>query len=1212
MKRTIALLLAVIMLLIVCSCDKKINPPIDGTETSSNGSDTNPPETTKEHKITYSKGRETASGRAPATQTAETGDTVEIAKNTFSEYGQCFTEWTDGETTYQQGEIITMPDKDLELEAVWGEGGSTMVIEDGSSINGWWGATAVYHGADGDGAQWNGTRGNDCLVFCNKYDAPIDVSRFEKDGYIHIRLWVENADLVKSNTATDGMFEFWDQDSEATSWSILDDDLVTGWNDIKIRMRESWSDKGDMKNVTSFRLFLYVKGDNEIRMGKYELWMPDNSKTINFLGGGADYLMGENSEMSLTVAVGSTINLPKNLWVRDGYDFVGWTDGEKTYAEGDKYTITKDSISLKAKWKAKAEKMLKYDYSYKNDEYESFCGERIVLPSIAEKAGYEFMGWEIEGKSYLPGTIYIMADKDITAKAVWREIKDYGLLANAVGAWELGEGGTAGYANSAIGGSALESKWTVWLNNETFGRVADFSTEGSYLSSTSSGARLGSNFTVSAWVNAPIRENADRVIISQSGEPKEKQSKTDMVQLFTADDNAGWWGMGPINIGTMAKPKEGRGYLEATEDDLVVFCCTPQFNLKKYFDNEGSLRLWVYVEDAASLDTTRGGAIDLSSDGGQGGLSYTWQVTGLNDGWNEVIIPLKSAMNAKADVSAINYFRFYHYLLDEVTLGVDSMYIFTEEDTTPEDGWSLYVNGSNGELQFKAEGLTVPSSGKKIVDGKWHQVGVSYDGSTLTYYVDREAAKTVSVKGTIATFKDDLYIGNTSTADKNFDGSIAEVRIFNEALPIDKVTTTVIKASDNEAKMPVLNVSKGIVMERFQGANLGRNSYEVYNPNREIHGVTTSNITASKALGFDHVKITVTPNNMIDAEGHLIKENAIYMTEDVDEILSYGLPVLICFHPEPDYKNVYLGNLKNFELLCNWYKEVAAYIGAHWDEDQVLIQLMTEPYANLQTVSWNWYSDRMYIAVRNELPNHTIITSSDSSGNIECLKAMSPATDSNLIYSFTTYEPYTIGFNSASSGMGGVTGYDQYVKNVPYPVPEGLTSKQINDMVADICENVPAEMKSTAEQYIRAYLSGKFDNNPFYSNHYDIGYTSEWNMKRMNSLKAWSDRYGGNIHMMCVEFGCMDSTTAKKYFGAQPYAGVSDEIRIQLVTDLRTAFEANGIGWDYWYFDGVFTVFKPETRVMHAVTDNAYIRENYDADLIEKALGLTPDYSWEK
>ena len=114
----------------------------------------------------------------------------------------------------------------------------------------------------------------------------------------------------------------------------------------------------------------------------------------------------------------------------------------------------------------------------------------------------------------------------------------------------------------------------------------------------------------------------------------------------------------------------------------------------------------------------------------------------------------------------------------------------------------------------------------------------------------------------------------------------------------------------------------------------------------------------------------------------------------------------------------------------------------------------------------------------------------------------------------------------------------------------------------------------------------------------------------MNSLKEWSDRYGGNIHMMCVEFGCMDATTARKYFGAQSYAGVSNETRIQHIKDLREAFEANGIGWDYWYFDGVFTVFKPETRVMHAITDDAYIRENYDADLIEKALGLNPDYSW--
>ena len=672
-------------------------------------------------------------------------------------------------------------------------------------------------------------------------------------------------------------------------------------------------------------------------------------------------------------------------------------------------------------------------------------------------------------------------------------------------------------------------------------------------------------------------------------------------------------GMGPINIGTETKPKEGKAYLEATGNDLIVFCCTPEVDLSKYVDNNGSLRLWIYVDNAACLDTARGGAINLSSDGGQGTQSATWNVTDLKTGWNEVVIPLNDAQVTAGNPvkpNAINYFRYYQYLVDETVLGVDAMYIFSESVST-EGGWSLYADGKTGQLGFEMDGLSgIQLSGKNVVDGKWHQVGVTLENGTLTYYVDKEAVKTLTVKGTPRKSSDDIYIGNSPDGSRTFDGSVAQVRIFDGARSADQVTTTVIKDSDNAKRLPVLNVSKGIVMERFQGANLSRNSYEVYNPNREIHGVTPSNITASKKLGFDHVKITVTPNNMIDSEGHLIKENAIYMTEDVDAILKEGLPVLICFHPEPDYKNVYLGNLSNFELLCNWYREVAAYIGAHWSENQVMIQLMTEPYGNSSSVSWTWMSDRMYAAVRNELPNHTIITSSDSSGNIEYLKMMSPVTDSNVIYSFTTYEPYTIGFNAAQSGMGGTKNFDAYLVGLPYPVPSGLSKSQIDKMTDEICANVPKDMLSNAKRTVKAYLSGEYDTNTFYKNNYDNRYEAGWNMLRMNSLKEWSDRYGGNIHMMCVEFGCMDATTARKYFGAQSYAGVSNETRIQHIKDLREAFEANGIGWDYWYFDGVFTVFKPETRVMHAITDDAYIRENYDADLIEKALGLNPDYSW--
>ena len=119
-------------------------------------------------------------------------------------------------------------------------------------------------------------------------------------------------------------------------------------------------------------------------------------------------------------------------------------------------------------------------------------------------------------------------------------------------------------------------------------------------------------------------------------------------------------------------------------------------------------------------------------------------------------------------------------------------------------------------------------------------------------------------------------------------------------------------------------------------------------------------------------------------------------------------------------------------------------------------------------------------------------------------------------------------------------------------------------------------------------------------------------MSRMNSLHDWSEKYGDNIHMMCVEFGCMDSVTAKKLFGAAEGSGISAATRIRLIKDLRTAFEANDIGWSYWLFNGVFTIFDPDNRVKDAVTDDSYIKRAYDPALIEDALGLTPDYSWTK
>ncbi len=63
---------------------------------------------------------------------------------------------------------------------------------------------------------------------------------------------------------------------------------------------------------------------------------------------------GEGAEGKAPKAVfvlpGDTAQLPSNSFSKDGYKFIGWSDGTKTYSEGDSYTIESSNVTFKAQW----------------------------------------------------------------------------------------------------------------------------------------------------------------------------------------------------------------------------------------------------------------------------------------------------------------------------------------------------------------------------------------------------------------------------------------------------------------------------------------------------------------------------------------------------------------------------------------------------------------------------------------------------------------------------------------------------------------------------------------------------------------------------------------------------------------------------------------------------------------------------------------------
>lgn len=416
------------------------------------------------------------------------------------------------------------------------------------------------------------------------------------------------------------------------------------------------------------------------------------------------------------------------------------------------------------------------------------------------------------------------------------------------------------------------------------------------------------------------------------------------------------------------------------------------------------------------------------------------------------------------------------------------------------DSMKLYLNYKEDHaLTLEMDGMILESSGVGLTDGLWHHVVVTRQEKTFTYYIDGTSVKQTTAEGAFVQPRNtDVYIGADCDEENSFDGSIAEVKFANKVLTPSEISSTVLKESDNVQKATHLTLEHGVVIDRPQYAEtLIPQSY-----------TEKQDIINCMNMGFDHVKLQLTPEWMIGDEGEFLEDNMDYFDSVVQMVLELDYKAIVCVSPcasgiDYNFKTRYLGDLEYFEYLCTWYEGLARHaLQQGWDADHIAIQLMTEPYDNSSSVSWSWMSDRMYGAVRNILPDTTIITSANRSGNLEYLKKMSPATDDNLVYSFTTYEPYAVGWSSAYSSQIGNETFWNYIGDVPYPIEDGVDyTEQIEAAIANVPEKYLAEARSALEAYVRGQCDG---GTAYWKNYYDSLYNRQWHFLRAESLDQWS------------------------------------------------------------------------------------------------------------
>ena len=315
-----------------------------------------------------------------------------------------------------------------------------------------------------------------------------------------------------------------------------------------------------------------------------------------------------------------------------------------------------------------------------------------------------------------------------------------------------------------------------------------------------------------------------------------------------------------------------------------------------------------------------------------------------------------------------------------------------------------------------------------------------------------------------------------------------------------------------------------------------------------------ADIALMAKLGFDHVRVSIDPVPLaMSMFGRPGANNDFLPRLDhaIDTMLANGLAVIVDVHPMDDYKQRLRtddGAVDRFTML---WRRLAAH-EANRDPNMVFFEIMNEPEIS-DDYRWAGIQQRVAAAIRDAAPHHTIIAAGAMWSDIWNLLALQPLADGNVIYNFHFYEPHEFTHQGATWSVP----YWSYLHGVPYPSAESS--------MQDVVNEVPDAVNRYQMQ--KYFLDG-------------------WNAHRiqvmMDDAAAWAREY--QVPLICNEFGVIRGA---------PGRGPDADSRANWLHDVRTALEADGIGWAMWDYRGGFGVVTKENGQPAQADDS-----------VVKALGL--------
>lgn len=302
-----------------------------------------------------------------------------------------------------------------------------------------------------------------------------------------------------------------------------------------------------------------------------------------------------------------------------------------------------------------------------------------------------------------------------------------------------------------------------------------------------------------------------------------------------------------------------------------------------------------------------------------------------------------------------------------------------------------------------------------------------------------------------------------------------------------------------------------------------------YSAARTSRYTDDGDIALMAKLGFDNVRLSIDPVPLEQYPRTKEGFNADFLARldhAVDTMLAHGLAVQIDIHPEPAYKQAVRTNNADVERFTILWRRLAAHY-ADRNPDLIFYEVMNEPEVS-DPYRWAGIQARAAAAIREVAPKNTIIATGPNWSSIADLLTQHPLPDGNVIYNFHFYEPHE--FTHQGAGWGGV--WWIYTHDIPYPATESS--------MADALKQVPDPRD-------------RYDLEHYWLDHWDAHRIK----LQMDAAAAWGK--ANNVPLICNEFGVYREHT-------------DPTSRMAWLHDVRTALEADGIGWTMWDYRGGFGV----------------------------------------